>query len=178
MSLLRTLRYRWRNVYRTVYITQNSQITNRILKGYLSNPQKPIHTVGFDIEYHRNTQIPAVVTIALNSEVALYHRQIDSLSSHRYSSLSRQTKNTTLLPKQLVRVLSNPLITKVGVAIEDDIRKLSSTTSFLQQNGWPRGIFDLQTFYRLCVQTKHTISLEDFMARICPFPHFKKISHE
>jgi ribonuclease D len=116
--------------------------------------------VSFDIEYHRNSHEPAIVSMALTKDVAiLWHRP--SFARH--------------VPKRLAQLLLSERYPKVGFALDNDIWKLCASTDLLG-HGWPKGMFDVQTYHRLLYNQTDAVGMTAAVNAVLHKP-FTKIPH-
>lgn len=123
-----------------VHYCKSKHTTERVLQHYFMNEK----VLGFDLEwspsatrFHSARQNVSLVQLASPSRIALFH-------------LSLYPKNDDLVAPSLRKIMEDPEVTKVGVAIRGDCTRLRN---FLGINS--RGTFELSHLYKL---VKHSAS--------------------
>jgi hypothetical protein len=134
-------RYRWRHKDRVVWVTQDSGVVDYVISAWWRH----LTSVPLDLEYFPDSSEPAVVSLALNQEVALLWHRPDPLKARK-------------LPEQLVQLLASERIPKVGFAIDNDIRKLALSSDLLTR-AWPKGLFDIQTLHRVMTGAPDSVGM-------------------
>jgi hypothetical protein len=158
----------WRGRPRTIFVAQTAADVNAVLSSYPATDR----AVPFDLEFLRNSNEPALVSVSVSPDVALlWHRP--------NPDAARQ------MPSGLAALLTSPTAVKIGFSIDDDLRKLAASTDLLGR-GWPRSVLDIQALYRLfCSDRSVTsaVSMEEVVnalstrSREAKDP-FRKLAHD
>lgn len=153
-------RYDWRGLRREVWVAQHASAIDAILSRW----RPTLSTIPFDVEYHpQSPSEPAIVSLALSPTVALLWHRPDLNRARR-------------VPHELARILTSERFPKVGFAIDNDITKLAKSTDLLSQFGWPKGLFDIQTLYRILTGKPDAVGMEEVVNAVSRIP-FTKAEH-
>lgn len=117
-----------------VHYCKTKHTTERVLQQYFMNEE----VLGFDLEwapsatrYQSARQNVSLVQLASQSRIALFH-------------LALYPKNDDLVAPSLKKIMEDPKVTKIGVAIKGDCTRLRN---FLKVDS--RGILELSHLYKL-----------------------------
>jgi 3'-5' exonuclease len=153
--------YVWRGRKRIVWLTLDARVLDLLLEEWW--PRLTI--VPLDLEYFPQSSEPAVVSIGVSRDVTLLWHRPD-------------LENCRQLPARFAQLLGSESIPKIGFAIDNDIQKLAASTDLLGRT-WPKGLFDIQTFYRIFRGTKEAVGMTDVVNSVNPPTNqFQKLTHD
>ncbi|KAF4629899.1 hypothetical protein G7Y89_g8240 [Cudoniella acicularis] len=120
----------------TVHYCQKKHTAERVMQSYFMNEK----VIGFDIEWLQNAHKNlgpknhvSLIQIASEERIALFH-----------VALFLETKGEDLVPPSLKKVMEDPEVTKVGVAIKGDCTRMKNNLGVQS-----RGLFELSHLFKL-----------------------------